>query len=199
MAEVIKRVGPPKATDLKGEEFTWTIQLSAAPSREWSRLFSEPAESTVLCHPRRLGMMHQALVFKSDEGHLPTWVQYIDKWIGGANKGMEAQEEAEKQRKAKALTEEEDKQRRPMVLEPWQWSIVKQHPAEFVRGCIESDGCRHRRLVAGRNNPAYSFTNHSEDILLLFMWACGLIDLRPRRANRVTVSIARRADVATPD
>ena len=88
---------------------------------------------------------------------------------------------------------------RPMVLEPWQWSIVKQHPAEFVRGCIESDGCRHRRLVAGRNYPAYSFTNHSEDILLLFMWACGLIDLRPRRANRVTVSIARRADVATLD
>jgi len=31
------------------------------------------------------------------------------------------------------------------------------------------------------------------------MWACGLIDLRPRRANRVTVSIARRADVATLD
>jgi hypothetical protein len=57
-------------------------------------------------------MMHQALVFKSDEGHLATWVQYIDKWIVGANKGMEAQEEAEKQRKAKALAEEEEKQRR---------------------------------------------------------------------------------------
>src|SRR2546422_11155864 len=112
MAELIKRVGPPKATDLKGDEFTWTIQLSAAPSREWSRLFSEPAESTVLCHPRRLGMMHQALVFKSDEGHLPTWVQDVDKWIGGANQGMEAQEEAERQRKTKALAEEEDKQRR---------------------------------------------------------------------------------------
>src|SRR2546422_7991711 len=102
MAELIKRVGPPKATDLKGDEFTWTIQLSAAPSREWSRLFSEPAESTVLCHPRRLGMMHQALVFKSDEGHLPTWVQYVDKWIGGANQGMAAQEEAERQRKTRS-------------------------------------------------------------------------------------------------
>ena len=112
MAEEIKRGGPPKATDLKGEEFTWTVPLTEPPTREWSKLFSEPAESTVLCHPRRLGMMHQALVFKSDEGHLPTWVQYIDKWIGGANKGMEAQEEAEKQRKAKALTEEEEKQRR---------------------------------------------------------------------------------------
>ncbi len=57
-------------------------------------------------------MMHQALVFKSDEGHLPTWMQYIDKWIVGANKGMEEQEEAEKQRKVKALAEEEDRQKR---------------------------------------------------------------------------------------
>src|SRR5258705_11207579 len=98
MAEVIKRVGPPKATDLKGDEFTWTIQLSVAPSREWSRLFSEPAESTVLCHPRRLGMMHQALVFKSDERHLPTWVQNVDNWIGAAKKGMGEEGEAERQK-----------------------------------------------------------------------------------------------------
>jgi hypothetical protein len=88
---------------------------------------------------------------------------------------------------------------RPMVLEPWQWSIVKQHPAEFVRGCIESDGGRRRRLVRGRKYPKDSFPNHSEDIRRLFMCAGGLIDLRSRRANRVTVSIARRADVATLD
>jgi hypothetical protein len=88
---------------------------------------------------------------------------------------------------------------RPIVLEPWQRNIVEQHPTEFVRGCIESDGCRHRRVVAGRNYPAYSFTNHSADILELFIWACGLIGLRPRRANRVIVSLARRADVAALD
>ena len=57
-------------------------------------------------------MMHQSLVFKSDEGHVTTWVQYIDKWILGANKGMEEQEEAERQRKAKALAEEEERQKR---------------------------------------------------------------------------------------
>ncbi len=88
---------------------------------------------------------------------------------------------------------------RPIILEPWQQSIVEQYPAEFVRGCIDSDGCRHRRIVAGRNYPAYSFSNHSPDILGLFLWACGLIGLRPRRANRVTVSVARRADVAALD
>jgi hypothetical protein len=76
---------------------------------------------------------------------------------------------------------------------------VEQRPAEFLRGCIESDGCRHRRIVAGRNYPAYSFTNHSADILELFVWACGRAGLRPRRANRVTVSLARRADVVAFD
>ena len=91
------------------------------------------------------------------------------------------------------------KHQRPIILEPWQRSIVEQQPSEFLRGCIESDGCRHRRIVGGRNYPAYSFTNHSEDILRLFVWACGLIGVRPRRANRVTISIARRTDVATLD
>jgi hypothetical protein len=91
------------------------------------------------------------------------------------------------------------KHQRPIVLELWQRRIVEQHPTEFLRGCIESDGCRHRRIVAGRNYPAYSFTNHSADILELFVWACGMAGLRPRRANRVTVSLARRADVAALD
>jgi hypothetical protein len=91
------------------------------------------------------------------------------------------------------------KNRRPIVLEPWQQRIVEQHPVDFLRGCIESDGCRHRRVVAGRNYPAYSFQNHSTDILELFIWVSGLVGLRPRRSNRATVSLARRADVATLD
>ena len=112
MAEVIKRAGPPKATDLKGEEFTWTVPLSLPPSREWSKLFSEPAETTVLCHPKKLGMMHQALVFKCEDANLPVWMQYIDKWIAGANAALVAAEEADKKRKAEQLKQEEEKQRR---------------------------------------------------------------------------------------
>lgn len=112
MAEEIRRAGPPKATDLKGEEFTWTIPLSQPPSREWARFFSEPDETTVLCHPRKLGMMHQALVFKSEEPNLPLWVQHIDKWINGANKALADQEALENQRKAEQLREEEVKKRR---------------------------------------------------------------------------------------
>jgi hypothetical protein len=91
------------------------------------------------------------------------------------------------------------KHTRSLVLESWQREIVARHPGEFLRGLIESDGSRHRRIVGGRDYPAYSFSNRSEDILQMFMWAGGLLGLRPRRASRVAISIARRADVARFD
>lgn len=112
MAEEIKRAGSPKATDLKGEEFTWTIPLTESPSREWSKLFSEPAETTVMCHPKKLGMMHQALVFKCEEANLQAWIQHIDKWITGANQALAQQEEREKQKKAEQVRQDEEKKKR---------------------------------------------------------------------------------------
>ena len=112
MAEAIKRAGPPKATDLKGEEFTWTVPLSEPPTREWSRLFSQPAETTVLCHPKKVGMMHQALVFKCEEANLPVWIQHIDKWIAGANQALADHEQREKQKKTEQLRQDEEKKRR---------------------------------------------------------------------------------------
>jgi len=39
------------------------------------------------------------------------------------------------------------KHRRTIALEPWQDVLVAAHPGQFVRGCIHSDGCRHRRVV----------------------------------------------------
>jgi hypothetical protein len=91
------------------------------------------------------------------------------------------------------------KHRRPIVLEPWQRDIVERHPWDFIRGCLESDGCRHRRIVNGKDYPAYAFTNHSTDILRLFMETCWRVGIGARQANRVRVSIARRADVARVD
>jgi len=91
------------------------------------------------------------------------------------------------------------KHTRPIVLEAWQCEIVQRHPEQFLRGCIESDGSRHRRIVRGRNYPAYSFSNRSSDILCLFKEACQLVGLHPCRASSTTISIARRADVAPLD
>jgi hypothetical protein len=88
---------------------------------------------------------------------------------------------------------------RPIVLDPWQRVIVDRYPWDFIRGCIDSDGCRHRRIVKGRDYPAYSFRNRSGDILSLFTTACDLAGLRWRRSNQETISIARRPDVARLD
>src|SRR2546429_1079057 len=49
------------------------------------------------------------------------------------------------------------KHQRPIVLDSWQRSIVEQNPQEFVRGCIESDGCRHRRVGGGAGHPPPPF------------------------------------------
>jgi hypothetical protein len=87
------------------------------------------------------------------------------------------------------------KHTRRIELEPWQMDIVRAFPVSFLRGLVESDGCRHRRIVKGRNYPAYSFTNHSEDILRLFTWACDLVPLRWRRSSVHRISIARRPDL----
>ena len=82
---------------------------------------------------------------------------------------------------------------------PWQVQIVERHAGRFVGGLIESDGCRHRRIVAGKNDPAYSLTNHSRGIPDLFVAACSRLGLHPRQADAVTISIARRSDVARLD
>jgi hypothetical protein len=91
------------------------------------------------------------------------------------------------------------KHTRRIVLEAWQQEAVSEYPEQFVRGCIESDGSRHRRIVNGKNYPAYSFCNRSEDILGLFTAACDTLGVRWRRANAETISIARRAEVARLD
>jgi len=91
------------------------------------------------------------------------------------------------------------KHERRIILAPWQDDIFRVYPEDFVRGCVDSDGCRHRRIVGGRDYPAYSFCNHSEDILGLFGRACDLAGIHWTRAGRTHISIARRHDVASLD
>lgn len=96
---------------------------------------------------------------------------------------------------------------RPIVLEEWQREVVEQHPADFLRGLMHSDGSRVRnrvcRVVAGEVRhycyPRWQFTNHSEDILGLCCWALDLVDVTWRRSSRVHVSVSTRAGVARLD
>ncbi|MEU3852492.1 helix-turn-helix domain-containing protein [Streptomyces sp. NPDC029554] len=99
------------------------------------------------------------------------------------------------------------KHERPIVLASWQQAIVDEHPWEFVRGLVHSDGCRvtnrTTRLVGGERKlyayPRYFFTNHSADIIRLFTRTLDRVGVEWRRTNARTVSIARKASVALMD
>ncbi len=87
----------------------------------------------------------------------------------------------------------------PIVLAAWQQGLVDQHPWAFLRGCLDSEGCRARRIVNGKNYPFYAFANESEDIIGLFKAVCDRLGIHHTRPRRNTISIAKRADVALLD
>lgn len=95
------------------------------------------------------------------------------------------------------------KHTRHLVLEPWQGSVICDHPDQFLRGLIHSDGCRvtNRVTVKGKKYeyPRYFFSNRSLDIQLFFAMACGLLGIECRNNNRYDISIAKRDSVAKMD
>jgi hypothetical protein len=97
------------------------------------------------------------------------------------------------------------KHTRQIELEPWQYQIaLADHPQKFIRGLIQSDGCRCMNRVRGQSGrryvyPRYLFTNASADIRWLFRDACDSLGIEWRRMNARTISIARRESVALLD
>jgi hypothetical protein len=87
------------------------------------------------------------------------------------------------------------KHERPIRLAPWQWGLVVRHPRQLLRGLLHSDGSRVQNWVNGKAYPRYVFTNHSHDIRAIFTTTCDLLDIRWRRTNWRSISIARRRDV----
>jgi hypothetical protein len=97
------------------------------------------------------------------------------------------------------------KHERPIVLERWQQAIVDEHPDQFVRGLIHSDGCRtvnrfRTTLPSGRvaeyAYPRYFFSNLSTDIRDLFCVACDRLGVRWTQSNPRNISVSHRASVA---
>lgn len=74
---------------------------------------------------------------------------------------------------------------RPIRLLPWQRDIVQMHTRPFLRGLVQSDGCRVvnrvKRPVGGGTKeyqyPRYFFSNESADIRGLFCDACDSLDV----------------------
>lgn len=103
------------------------------------------------------------------------------------------------------------KHERPIVLEAWQQRIVADHPWEFLRGLVHSDGCRitnwTTRTVGGERKryeyPRYFFTNKSDDIRQLFSDTLTQVGVEWRVTRRgsdpFNISVARKASVALMD
>jgi hypothetical protein len=95
------------------------------------------------------------------------------------------------------------KHERRIDLAGWQRTVVNDHPRQFLRGLIHSDGCRvmNRVHVRGRwyAYPRYFFSNESADIRNLFGDACDLVGVEWRPNRRNSISVARRASVALLD
>jgi hypothetical protein len=93
------------------------------------------------------------------------------------------------------------KHERPIVLAEWQQEIFEEYTELFLRGLIQSDGCRVMNKVWGGKYvyPRYFFTQESVDIMDLFTDACDHLGIQWAFTKRNTVSIARAASVARLD
>lgn len=87
------------------------------------------------------------------------------------------------------------KHHRPIVLEPWQETLVTAAPWAFLRGCIRSDGCVFINRTGKYEYESYDFTNLCQGILGLFALTCAQVGVECRvYAKRVRIN--RRASVA---
>jgi len=99
------------------------------------------------------------------------------------------------------------KHERELGMTAWQWAIVEDHPADFLRGLFHSDGARVNnwatRIVQGEKRrydyPRWQFVNASEEILGWCGDALDIVDVPWRRSGRRTVSVSTRAGVRRLD
>jgi hypothetical protein len=88
---------------------------------------------------------------------------------------------------------------RPIRLEPWQQVLVKQATEEFIRGLIDSDGCRVIANDRGVRSVRYRFSNRSDDIRGLFCGALDALEIPWTRPSKYVIAVYRKAAVARLD
>ena len=91
------------------------------------------------------------------------------------------------------------KHERHIVLAEWQKRIVEDQPEAFLRGLIQSDGCRVLNRVHGLSYPRYLFSQRSADIREIFARTCHQLGVKVSAAGPHQLSIGRRMDVAFVD
>lgn len=95
------------------------------------------------------------------------------------------------------------KHERRIILADWQKPIVDGCARAFVRGLIQSDGCRIIARQRGRDRyyeyPRYLFANRSEDIKALFCVQLDRLGISWNRPNDWEIQISRREAVRALD
>jgi Homeodomain-like domain-containing protein len=99
------------------------------------------------------------------------------------------------------------KHERVIALTPWQTTITREHPRNFLAGLFHSDGCRCiNRVKTVRSTgvrcyeyPRYFFSNVSRDILQICGDALDEVGVEWRFNNWNSISVAKRASVAVLD
>lgn len=81
----ITRTGPPTPRQVSGNLFTWTLTVNQFPSRTWRDLFVQTKDRTIEHSPDRIRFYQNNLIFESDEKMVPTWMQFITRWLASAN------------------------------------------------------------------------------------------------------------------
>ena len=88
---------------------------------------------------------------------------------------------------------------RSIRLQPWQEVLVKEATEEFIRGLIDSDGCRVIANDRGVRSVRYHFSNRSDDIRGLFCAALDELGIPWTRPRWFEVAVYRKAAVARLD
>jgi hypothetical protein len=91
------------------------------------------------------------------------------------------------------------KHTRHIRLAPWQELLVERAPEQFVRGLIDSDGCRVVANDRGVKSVRYHFSNRSDDIRGLFCAALDRLGIPWTRPSQYVIAVYRKAAVARLD
>lgn len=108
----VKRTGPLTPRHVSGRVFTWTLSLNRFPPKPWRDLFTQTKDKTIDYTPDKIRFYQQNLIFDSDEDMVPTWIQFITRWMLSANERYFKQLEAEhRARQAQADLDRDPRER----------------------------------------------------------------------------------------
>lgn len=78
------------------------------------------------------------------------------------------------------------KHARKLTILDWQMRIISEYPEQFIRGCIQSDGCIYQQIIKNKKGgktsyKRYNFVNKSEDIMDLFLSTLKLVGVNKEK------------------